>query len=96
MAHDFTDYANRIALAAQGIFSIDQQAHRARRQAEADERQMIDAAYVALGLDQRREHAKIAGECQRNDGVWAQSSGEYTRARNALDQGVADHVYGGC
>lgn len=84
---NFTDLFDRAALATLGIFSIDRTAHRAKRRLEAYEEATFDGAYEYLGLDRKDAHDDLCRrlETGRTDGIWARSTGEYTRQRRRLD-----------
>ncbi len=92
---DFSDEGDRILLARHGVFSIDATAHREKRQRERDRRMTLEIAYSAIGLDRDAEHKRIAAEMEatRFDGIWARSTGEYSRACAQLDRDVLSRVH---
>lgn len=87
---DFRDAGDRVTLGHLGVFSTDRPAHRAARQFEAHRQARIADAYCYLGLDQRAEYRRIAGEVQAlglvPDGCWPRSTGAYASRRDALDR----------
>lgn len=90
--HDFRSYTDRIALAARGVFSVDQPAHRAQRAQEAANLAELDRAYAAEGLDRKAEYRRIAAEMEATmtDGVWARSTKEYAVKCHELDSIMLD------
>lgn len=94
---NFSEFADRVLLSSIGIFAIERSDHRAKRRAQADHREMLEAAYLAVGLDRAAEHGRIAArlEGKRFDGIWAKSTGEYAALCDARDKEIADLVYTG-
>lgn len=86
---DFTDYETRVRLAAQGLFSVDQSAHRAKRTAQAERKATILRAYDIVGLNRedacRRIARHIAPEAAKL-GVWVRSTGAYAATVGACDR----------
>lgn len=85
---DFSDHNDCVLLASLGVFHTDADWFKAKREAEAADRELLDAAYAACGLDRRAEYAKIAGNCIPDipAGVWPQSTGLYAARRGAFDR----------
>lgn len=93
---NFESTADRVLLASIGIFSCDTTAHRAKRDAQAGRERMTEAAYLAVGLDRRAEHAAVARNLKLpNSGIWVTSTGEYAAACAQRDQEIVDLVYTG-
>lgn len=92
---NFTDYGDRCKLSTLGIFSTDTLRHRAKRDTETATRLMYEAAYREYGLDRNREHNRIAAEMESTmtAGIWAKSTGEYSRRCRELDRAIAERVY---
>jgi hypothetical protein len=87
---NFADYGDRIVLAANGVFSTDTQRHKVKRAVERGTELTLNAAYQYIGLNRDHEHKRLCAELEagRTDGVWARSTGEYTKKRAHLDADV--------
>lgn len=57
---NFNDFGDRINLSTLGIFSINRTDHRKAREQQNRNRAAIENAYASIGLNRKREHAKIA------------------------------------
>lgn len=63
-------------LATLGIFHIDRTDHRKAREQQNRYREALESAYASLGLNRKREHAKIAARIAHltPEGIWPQST----------------------
>ncbi|WP_109798662.1 hypothetical protein [Novosphingobium meiothermophilum] len=87
---DFRDPIKRIQLAQRGVFSIDQPRERQKRANQRALDLYIEGAYVFLGHDRRADHEAIAEalEAGKVDGIWAKSTGEYSKRKRSLDREI--------
>lgn len=85
-------FTARCIAARDGYFSVDTIEHRMRRAAEHDIETRLNLAYAELGMDRQREHKRIAAEMEAHltGGIWATSTAEYARRRQAMDDWVLD------
>jgi hypothetical protein len=92
---DFADYHQRLILRDLGYFSSDLADHRAKRDEQEARRYEIAAAYIALGLNQKREYDRIAGSIPNSEGTWPRSTARYARDVESLDNCVLAHAEDG-
>ena len=97
---EFANTYKRDTLAKLGFFSVDQPAHRAKRRQEAFEEAKREAAATSLGINRGALLDRVAAEIESRltSGIWARSTAEYYKKREALDNailyaaGVNDHA----